>query len=102
MLAAETKAADQGPQEALPGARPALMLLLVINLFNFIDRYILAAVIPELKKELFAADDPAMNAKVGLLTTAFMVSYMVLSPLFGWLADRMSRWVLVGSAILVW
>ncbi len=58
--------------------------------------------IPKLKKELFTPDDPNMNAKVGALTTAFMVAYMLLSPVFGWLADRMSRWWLVGGAVLVW
>src|SRR5262245_33188859 len=45
------------PQEAtpaavsapLPGARSALLLLLAINLFNYIDRQVLAAVEPEIR-----------------------------------------------------
>jgi MFS family permease len=39
---------------------------------------------------------------MGALMTAFMVSYMVFSPVFGWLADRTSRWVLIGVGVLVW
>lgn len=86
----------------LPGARRALALLLGINLFNYIDRYILAAVEPEVRKALFAPGDPAAMAKTGMLATAFLVSYMVLAPVFGWLADRFSRWVLAGLGVAVW
>src|SRR5262245_11523614 len=37
---------------ALPGARHALILLLAINLFNYIDRYVLAAVEPDIRRQL--------------------------------------------------
>ncbi|MDD5350761.1 MAG: MFS transporter [Chthoniobacteraceae bacterium] len=86
----------------LPGARRALALLLCINLFNYIDRYILAAVEPEIRKAFFRPDDPDAMAKTGLLATAFLVSYMVAAPLFGWLADRTSRWLLAGLGVAVW
>ena len=89
------------PQAALPGARAALLLLLTINLFNYIDRYVLAAVLPKLEAQ-FAPNDPNAKAKMGLLTTAFMVAYMVLAPLFGWLGDRTSRWLLVGIGVILW
>jgi MFS family permease len=88
----------------LPGARNALILLLAINLFNYIDRQVLSAVLPklELDASLFSPTDPYLKTKLGSLTTAFMVSYMLLSPLFGWFGDRRSRWVLVGIAVIVW
>lgn len=86
----------------LPGARRALALLLCINLFNYIDRYILAAVEPEIRKTFFAPTDPDAMAKTGMLATAFLVSYMVAAPLFGWLADRTSRWLLAGVGVAVW
>ena len=86
----------------LPGARRALALLLVINLFNYVDRYILSAVLPEVRKALFAPDDPNALAKSGLLFTVFLVSYMGLAPVFGWLADRSSRWWLAGIGVAVW
>ena len=45
-------------------AHTALWLLLAINLFNYIDRYILAAVLPQIKHD-FLAGDPNQNAKAG-------------------------------------
>lgn len=81
----------------LPGARPALILLLAINLFNYVDRQILSAVEQPIR-EYFGVT----QAQTGWLATAFLVSYMVFSPLFGWLGDRMSRWVLVGVGVSIW
>jgi MFS family permease len=84
-------------------ARNSLILLLTINLFNYLDRYILAAVEPEIRKAFFAHDDPSVAmAKTGSLASAFLVTYMLAAPLFGFLADRMSRWVLVGISVAVW
>jgi len=90
------------PKAPLPGARASLVLLLLINLFNYIDRYVLAAVEPKIRDEFFRPDDPNALAKMGSLATAFMVSYMVAAPIFGWLADRMSRWLLVGVGVILW
>ena len=84
-----------------PGAARALALLLTINLFCYLDRYILAAVLPSLKAE-FLAGDPDQNGKAGLLTTAFLVSYMLTAPVFGWLADRSSRWLIIGISVALW
>jgi MFS transporter, Spinster family, sphingosine-1-phosphate transporter len=85
-----------------PHARRALALLLAINLFNYIDRSILAAVEPTLRHDFFAAGDLSAKAKTGSLATAFLLSYMLLAPVFGWFADRMSRWVLVGISVALW
>jgi MFS transporter, Spinster family, sphingosine-1-phosphate transporter len=82
-------------------ARAAVWLLLGINFFNYIDRQILAAVLPRIKHD-FLAGDPNQNSKAGLLTTAFLFSYMFTAPVFGWLADRFSRWMLVGVSVALW
>ncbi|MDB5355655.1 MAG: transporter [Phycisphaerales bacterium] len=84
------------------GARSALLLLLLINLFNYIDRYVLAAVEPEIEKQFFPNHPPNAETWMGLLATAFMVSYMITAPVFGWLADRTNRWVIVGGSVVVW
>src|SRR5215470_7324955 len=91
-----------GPTTKLPGARVALTLLILINLCNYIDRYNLSAVEPKVRAAFFAEDDPHGKAYTGFLATAFMVSYMVAAPLFGWAADRMSRWVLIAIGVAVW
>jgi predicted MFS family arabinose efflux permease len=90
-------------QSPLPGARLALALLLSINLFNYIDRQMLAAVESPIEKEFFPdATAQLVKTKMGLLQTAFMVTYMTIAPLFGWLADRMSRWLLIGVGVILW
>lgn len=90
-----------GPDRPLPGARHALILLVLMNLFNLMDRQILAAVLPEIQKE-FLPGHPRADELGGWLMTAFLLSYVVFSPIFGFLADRMSRWVLVGIGVSVW
>lgn len=92
---------DDPSGPAHSGARTALLLLLGINLFNYIDRSILAAVEPEIRAQLLPGDPDAM-ARTGLLATAFLVTYMIAAPPLGWLADRASRWLLVGLSVLLW
>jgi MFS family permease len=94
-------AMEQSFGKARGMAHTALWLLLAINLFNYIDRYILAAVLPQIKHD-FLAGDPNQNAKAGLLFPAFLISYMCAAPILGWLADRVSRWLLVGISVAIW
>src|SRR5438067_5590803 len=84
------------------GAATSLALLLAINLFNYIDRQILAAVEPNIRDTFFSPHDPNAMAISGTLATAFLVSYMFSAPLLGALADRFSRWIIVGSAVILW
>ncbi len=82
----------------------ALLLLLSMNLLNYIDRYVLAAVEPEIRQDLLHAgrNDPHARTKTGLLSTAFLISYMLASPLFGWLGERRSRWRLIAVGVGLW
>jgi MFS family permease len=89
-------------QKPMSGARSAVVLLLAINLFNYIDRQILAALEPDIRTTFFAPDDVHAMTKTGLLGDAFFVTYMVSAPILGLLADRMSRWMIVGSAVILW
>ncbi len=75
----------------------ALFLLTALNLFNFIDRYILPGVQPLVQKE-FGVND----AQIGLLTTAFFFTYMLVAPLTGWLGDRFPRKPLIIGGALLW
>jgi MFS family permease len=93
---------DDGPATPLPGARLALILLLTINLFNYIDRFILAANLTAIEGQLLPPNGPDNKERLGNLTFAFMISYMLIAPLFGWLADRFPRWKLVGIGVILW
>lgn len=76
-------------------------MLLSINLFNYLDRQVLAAVAPNIRHELLRGD-PDAKKKIGLLFTAFLVTYMMLAPIFGWLGDRFSRWKLIAVGVILW
>jgi MFS family permease len=89
-------------QKPMSGASSALFLLLAINLFNYIDRQILAAVEPDIRASFFSANDVNAMTKTGFLGVAFFVTYMVSAPILGLLADRISRWLIIGSAVILW
>lgn len=73
-----------------------LVLLILINLFNYIDRYALASV------ELPISEQFGLNAsQMGSLVFAFLLVYMICAPVFGWWADRSSKWTLIGLSIIV-
>jgi MFS transporter, Spinster family, sphingosine-1-phosphate transporter len=74
-----------------------LAVVTLLNLVNYVDRYILAAVLPRIKTELALSD-----FQLGLLSNAFLVSYVATSPLFGRLGDRGSRPRLLFSAGTFW
>ena len=99
----ETAAPDL--DKPVAGARSALILLLAINLFNYIDRQVLSAVLPRMQLDgtIIHPNDPDAQFKLGLLTSAFMVSYMIFSPLFGWLDGRGTRrWLILGIGVTIW
>jgi MFS transporter, Spinster family, sphingosine-1-phosphate transporter len=82
-----------------------LVLLIFISLFNYIDRQVLSATLPKIETEpaFGLLGHPDAKFLKNLLATAFLVTYMVIAPLFGWLGDRIGRrWGLVGLAIMFW
>ena len=74
-----------------------LAIVTLLNLLNYIDRYILAAVLPRMQSELSLT-----NSEAGLLATAFLVTYFMTSPLFGVLGDRLSRTRLMSIGVIAW
>lgn len=74
-----------------------LAILTGLNLFNYIDRFILNAVRTPM------ANSFGINyEESGRLLTAFMIGYFITSPFFGYLGDRVSRKWLIAVGIFVW
>ncbi len=73
----------------------ALCLLTAMNLVNYLDRYILPAVQEQVKHEFHLSDN-----QIGTLTLWFFVSYVMASPLTGWLGDRFPRKPMIVIAAL--
>ncbi len=75
----------------------ALALLTALNLLNYIDRYILPGVQPLVQREFHVSDE-----RMGALTYAFFITYMLAAPLTGWLGDRFPRKPLLVLGALLW
>lgn len=81
-----------------PGALYAACCLTCINILNYADRYL-----PSATKDLIKEDLQLSDAQTALPLSAFMIVYMLTSPIFGLLADRqISRKALIISGILLW
>jgi MFS family permease len=79
-------------------ARWGLFVLTLVNLFNYLDRYVIASLLESLKKsELHLSD-----FQLGWLATGFIVVYMVTSPVFGTLGDRGKRPRLIAAGVAFW
>lgn len=78
-------------------ATAALAILTLINFLNYIDRYVMAAVVSGVGEEF------GLNRQgEGLLGSMFMIVYTVASPFSGWLGDRTRRKYLVAGGVLLW
>src|SRR5260221_13291492 len=75
----------------------ALTVLTLVNFLNYIDRQVLPAVAPAMRKELGLS-----QTEIGLLEDALLLSYVVLALVFGRLGDRYSRTKLMAAAAAVW
>ncbi len=86
-----------------PGPLPAsaawiaLALLTALNLLNYTDRYVLAGAQPLIQRAFHVDDE-----RVGALTFAFFITYMLAAPLTGWLGDRFPRKPLIIAGALLW
>jgi len=75
-----------------------LSVLTLINLLNYLDRYLVSGMIPDLK----AAPLLLTDEQIGLLTTAFMAVYMIAAPVFGALGDRVRRPIPIAVGVFLW
>ena len=79
-------------------ARYALAVLTFINLFNYIDRWIVAAVVESIKRSELRLTD----TQLGFIASGFIIIYTLTSPIFGTLGDRRARPPLVALGVAVW
>ncbi len=82
---------------AAPGALFALLILTAMNMLNYVDRWVPSAV-----KELFKKDLSLTDAQTAWPLTAFVVVYMIASPIFGAMAERRSRRLLIAFGVAAW
>ncbi len=73
------------------------VLLCLINLLNYIDRQAVTGLLEPIRIDLGATD-----AQMGLVGSAFLLTYALLPPVFGWLGDRVRRTRLLASSAAAW
>ncbi|XP_045032416.1 protein spinster isoform X2 [Daphnia magna] len=74
-----------------------VIILCFVNLLKYMDRFTIAGILPEIQCFFDISD-----AQGGLLSTAFVVSYMLFSPMVGYLGDRFSRRLIMAVGITFW
>ncbi|MBV8146413.1 MAG: MFS transporter [Gammaproteobacteria bacterium] len=81
-------------------SRPALValgVLTTINLLNYLDRYLVPPLVPDLEQAMGIS-----HGQAGWLWPAFMVVYMVTAPVFGAWGDRGSRTRPIAIGVAIW
>ena len=76
----------------------ALTLLTCVNLLNYLDRYVVAALLGDFKRAPMHLDD----FELGTLMSGFLIVYMLAAPLFGRLGDRGPRPRPIAIGVFLW
>ncbi|TKR66899.1 hypothetical protein L596_023126 [Steinernema carpocapsae] len=74
-----------------------IVVLLLSNLLNYVDRYTVAGVLPQLEAYFGIGSD-----KLGLLQTCFLGCYTLSSPVYGYIGDRYNRIHVIAAGKLLW
>jgi MFS family permease len=85
------------PKHFVSSAWATLAILSGLNMLNYLDRYVMSAVITPLENDLHLDD-----AKGGWALSAFMLGYFITAPIFGYLGDRYPRKFLMLGGVLIW
>jgi MFS family permease len=90
--------AEQKQKSWLVSANFGLAILAFINLFSYLDRYVVSGVLESLKHSELGLSD----TNLGSLMSGFLVVYTLLAPVFGALGDRRSRPRLIALGVACW
>jgi MFS family permease len=75
-----------------------LAILSLVNLLNYLDRYVVASLFESLKHSPLAPSD----GQLGALMSAFLIVYTLAAPAFGALGDRRARPRLIAFGVACW
>jgi MFS family permease len=75
----------------------ALIILCLLNLLNYIDRYIVGSVLIDVQ-DYFGVN----KSTAGLLQTIFLLSFTLAAPFVGYIGDRYKRKYLIVGGCSIW
>ncbi|MGZ3639236.1 MAG: spinster family MFS transporter [Ktedonobacterales bacterium] len=94
----QTSAPDTGAaRRAARYASYVFWLMFIINFLNYLDRWIFTGLSPIIQQDLRIND-----FQIGLLGSAFLLVYTLVALPLGFLADRISRKLIVGAGVAIW
>lgn len=93
-MSAPAALANPVPQRV---ALTGLIVLSLLNLLNYLDRYLISALVEPLKGE-FKVDD----VQIGLLASVFLIVYTLAAPMFGSRGDRGIRTRVLAAGAVLW
>uniref|UniRef100_T1J6E4 Major facilitator superfamily (MFS) profile domain-containing protein n=1 Tax=Strigamia maritima TaxID=126957 RepID=T1J6E4_STRMM len=96
-MSQKTSSIVQPDENRSKSALATVLILFFVNLLNYMDRFTIAGVLPEV--QTFYNID---HTEAGLLQTSFVCSFMILAPIFGYLGDRYNRKYIMAAGILFW
>jgi len=91
---------DESPRgEAAASSRPTLTLSVLtgINALNYLDRFLVAPILP-----LIIAGLSLDDRQAGSLQSAFILVYALVSPMAGWFGDRAARLRVAALGVVIW
>jgi len=74
-----------------------LLVLFCINLLNYMDRFTIISVLSAVRTAF-----DINNKQAALLNMVFLISYMILSPVVGYLGDRFNRKFIIIVGLCFW
>ena len=77
--------------------KKTLYFLTLINLFNYLDRWMINGVLPLLLVDLALSKEQG-----GFLVSSYVIGYVLFSPVFGYLGDRYHRPKLMALGLFLW
>jgi MFS transporter, Spinster family, sphingosine-1-phosphate transporter len=89
---------EQKQKSWMGSANFGLAVLAFINLFSYLDRYVVSGVLESLKHSDLGLSD----TNLGSLMSGFLIVYTLLAPVFGALGDRRSRPRLIAMGVACW
>lgn len=94
----QTSAPDTGAgKRAARYASYVFWLMFIINFLNYLDRWIFTGLSTVIQQDLRIND-----FQLGLLGSAFLLVYTLVALPLGFLADRVSRKLIVGVGVAIW
>ncbi len=96
-LVAEKQRKHAPARQSRGQARFAFTILLIINILNYADRYVLPAILPKIQHEL-----GLNNTESGLLGSSFLLVYALATLPIGIWADRGIRKNIVALCVGIW